>query len=53
MILSYKLCINILPEPVRTEIKRTQTKNKKTVLKYLNDEINVLYETIVLYKSFL
>ena len=38
VILSYKLCINILLEPVKIDIKRTQTKNK-TVRKNLNDKI--------------
>ena len=39
MILSYKLCINILLEPVKVDIKRTQTR-KKTVRKYSNDKIH-------------
>ena len=38
MILSYKLCINMLIEPVNVDIKRTQTTNK-TVRKYSNDKI--------------
>ena len=36
MIVSYKLCINILLEPVKVDIKRTQTKSK-TVRKYSNN----------------
>ena len=35
MILSYKLCINILLEPVKADRKRTKTKDK-TVRKYSN-----------------
>ena len=33
MILSYKLCINLLLKPVKVDIETTQTKNK-TVPKY-------------------
>ena len=42
MILSYKLYINILLEPVKVDTKRTKTKNK-TARKYSNDKIIVLY----------
>ena len=38
MILSYKLCINMIIEPVNVDIKRTQTTNK-IVRKYSNDKI--------------
>ena len=42
MILSYKLCINILLEPLKIDIKRTQTKNE-TVQKYSNDNIQFTF----------
>ena len=42
MIHSYKLCIIILLEPVKLDIKRTQTKNK-TFRKYLNDKIQLTF----------
>ena len=38
MIISYKLSINILLEPVKVVMKRTQTKNE-TVWKYSNNKI--------------
>ena len=51
MILSYKLHINILQEPVKVDIKRTQTKHN-TARKYSNDKIQFiffrLYETKIL-----
>ena len=46
MILSYKLCIIILLEPVKVDIKRTQAKNK-TVRKY-----NKVHFTFVHFISF-
>ena len=42
MILSYKLCIDILLEPVKVDIKRTQTKNK-TVRNDSNDKIQFTF----------
>ena len=42
MIFSFKICINILLEPVQVDKKRKQTK-EKTVRKYSNDKIQFTF----------